>query len=297
MTAVRVELIVAGSCRSVGRLAVAGHGLRPVDFPALVAVIEHPQAGIILFDTGYTDRFARETHPFPQRFYRWLTPLSLEPAATAVAQLRARGVAAGDVEHVVVSHLHADHVAGLLDFPRARISLSDRETPPGWRSRSAWSCVRHAVLPGLLPDDLDARRSDGGPREGSHSSGRPGRSGRGARVETGLPGGLATGLDLLGDGSVLVLDLAGHTPGHRGLFLPATQGPALLLVGDACWSRAAYTDLTLPPAAVQRFMADGAAYRSVIADLAVVHRTRPDVAIVPSHCPESIAAARLALGA
>ncbi|MEI2826430.1 MAG: hypothetical protein V9F04_08445 [Dermatophilaceae bacterium] len=44
-------------------------------------------------------------------------------------------------------------------------------------------------------------------------------------------------------------------------------------------------------------MADGAAYRSVVADLAVVHRTRPDVAIVPSHCPDSIAAARLALGA
>ena len=283
MTAVRVELIVAGSCRSVGGLAVAGQGLRPVDFPALVAVIEHPHAGIVLFDTGYTDRFERETHPFPQRFYRWLTPLSLDPADTVVAQLRARGVAAGDVQHVVVSQLHADHDAGLLDFPRARISLSDRETPPGWRGRSAWSCVRHAVLPGLLPDDLESRRSDSG--------------GGVARVETGLPGGLATGLDLLGDGSVLVLDLAGHTPGHRGLFLPSTQGAPVLLAGDACWSRAAYTDLTLPPAAVQRFMADGAAYRSVIADLAVVHRTRPDVAIVPSHCPESIAAARLALGA
>ncbi|MEI2826429.1 MAG: MBL fold metallo-hydrolase [Dermatophilaceae bacterium] len=135
MTAVRVELIVAGSCRSVGGLAVAGQGLRPIDFPALVAVIEHPRTGIVLFDTGYTDRFDEQTRPFPQRFYRWLTPMRLAPEATVVAQLAARDISADDVEHVVVSHLHADHVAGLRDFPRARITFSNRETPPGWRGR------------------------------------------------------------------------------------------------------------------------------------------------------------------
>ena len=114
-------------------------------------------------------------------------------------------------------------------------------------------------------------------------------------VPTGLPGSLAMGMDICGDGSMLVIDLPGHTPGHQGLYLPRTQGSPVLLVGDACWSRAAYTEIRLPPRPVQRFMAEPTAYRAVIADLAQVHRTLPEVLIVPSHCAPSIAAARAEL--
>lgn len=280
MTEVHVELLIAGSCRAVAGMAVAGEGLGPTDFPALVAVIRHPRVGITLFDTGYSSRFDEATRGFPQRIYRWVTPVQLAPEDTAVAQLRARGVSADEVGHVVISHVHADHVAGLRDFPSARIILSPKELPSGWRDRSSWSQLRHATLPGLFPDDRHLRCAV----ESSV-----------AHVTTGLPGSLAMGMDICGDGSMLVIDLPGHTPGHQGLYLPHTQGPPFLLVGDACWSRAAYTETRLPPKPVQRFMAEPTAYRAVIADLAQVHRTLPEVLIVPSHCAPSIAAARAEL--
>ena len=35
-------------------------------------------------------------------------------------------------------------------------------------------------------------------------------------------------LDVFGDGSVTMLNLPGHTPGHHGLLVPARLGPVLL---------------------------------------------------------------------
>ena len=40
--------------------------------------------------------------------------------------------------------------------------------------------------------------------------------------------------DLFGDGSVVLVDLAGHTPGSVGVLLHTSAGP-VLLAGDAAW--------------------------------------------------------------
>lgn len=277
----RVELLVAGSCAQREALARAGAPWRVIPFPALVALVHHPSAGVLLYDTGYTERFADQTRCWPEAAYRYLTPVTLDPGGTARAQLAERGIGPGDVAQIVVSHAHADHVAGLRDFPQARIVCGGAELAPGWRRSSRLTRLRHAILAGLFPDDFDERRYA--------ASAAP-------RVATGLPGVLGTGADLLGDGSVLALDLPGHTAGQLGLYLPVTQGPPLLLVGDACWHRSAFTEGRLPPRLVQAGMADAAAYRGSIEALAAVHRGRPDVLVVPSHCTESITEARAALG-
>jgi len=57
---------------------------------------------------GYADRFETATTPFPERFYRWLTPVTLKPEEALGVQLAGLGIAAGDVRHVVLSHFHAD---------------------------------------------------------------------------------------------------------------------------------------------------------------------------------------------
>lgn len=278
---VHVELLVAGSCAQREALSRAGGSWRSIAFPALVALVRHPRAGVLLFDTGYTERFGEQTRCWPEAAYRYLTPVTLGPGDTARIQLAERGIGPDDVGHIVVSHAHADHIAGLRDFPSARIVCGAAELPPGWRGRSRLTLLRHAVLPGLLPDDFDERRYA--------ASTAP-------RAATGLPGPLDTGADLFGDGSALAVDLPGHTAGQLGLFLPVTQGPPVLLVGDACWHRTAVTDGQLPPRLVQAGMADPARYRSSVAALAAVHRARPDVQIVPSHCADTIALVREQLG-
>ncbi len=114
-------------------------------------------------------------------------------------------------------------------------------------------------------------------------------------VETGLPG-LAEGYDVVGDGSIVAVPLPGHSPGHLGLWLPSTQGPPVLLVGDACWLRASLTG-DLPPRQVIATMHDPDAYVATIAALGRLAEARPDILLVPSHCESSVAAARAVLDA
>ena len=70
MTRVRLHLLTVGRCRHPEWVTIRGGGLRPIEFPALAALIVHPTIGPILYDTGYADRFETATQPFPERFYR-----------------------------------------------------------------------------------------------------------------------------------------------------------------------------------------------------------------------------------
>ena len=52
---------------------------------------------------------------------------------TALKQLEALGFAAGDVRHIVTTHLDLDHAGGLPDFPAGR---GPRPRARSWRRRS-----------------------------------------------------------------------------------------------------------------------------------------------------------------
>jgi glyoxylase-like metal-dependent hydrolase (beta-lactamase superfamily II) len=46
---------------------------------------------------------------------------------TAVVQLAKLGFRAGDVKHIVISHLDPDHIGGLADFPNATVHVGQEE--------------------------------------------------------------------------------------------------------------------------------------------------------------------------
>jgi glyoxylase-like metal-dependent hydrolase (beta-lactamase superfamily II) len=280
VTALHVTLLVAGHSSQRERLARRGGSWRSVPFPATVALIEHP-TGTVLYDTGYAHRYVDATRPMPERLYSWLIPGVISPGESAVEQLAARGIDASAVSTIVLSHLHADHSSGVLDFPAARIVAAEGpDGTPGQRARgSLWSTTAHGVLPAMLPEDYAQRRVDPATLPS---------------VETGLLG-MGEGYDVMGDGSIVAVPLPGHSPGHLGLWLPATQGPRVLLVGDACWLRAALTG-DLPPQQVIATMHDPDAYVRTITALTRLAAARPDILIVPSHCQETVDAARAVLG-
>lgn len=102
---------------------------------------------LVLVDTGVGNRLSERE----QAIY---TP---ERGDGLVGQLRARGFAPEDVTHVVLSHLHFDHVGGVIDkspdgrvrpiFTNARICLQKSEwdlamSPPDERIAAAY---RHAA--------------------------------------------------------------------------------------------------------------------------------------------------------
>ena len=101
----------------------------------------------ILYVTGYTWRFLDATQRFPQRIYAELTKVSILPEEEAHQQ-----VDPSQVKHLICSHIHADHVGGLRDFPGATCWASEEclaqfDRLPNWRS---WA---RGVLKSLFPDD------------------------------------------------------------------------------------------------------------------------------------------------
>jgi N-acyl homoserine lactone hydrolase len=116
---------------------------------------------------------------------------------TLVAQLAELEVKPEQVEVVGISHYHFDHIGQAAAFPKAKLVIGK--------------------------GDLDAMKA-GGP--GLDPARLAPWIGGGAPVEE-----VTRDLDVFGDGSVVMLDLPGHTPGHHALMVRLASGP-VLLTGD-----------------------------------------------------------------
>lgn len=270
-----LTVLRVGHCTHPECLALRGGGLRSATFPALVGLIRHPDAGALLFDTGYADHFLRATDAFPERLYRWATPVTLPPEECLLPQLARHGIAAHEITGVFASHLHADHIAGLRDLPRARIWCGDAALRFA-RGHGRLARLRKATLLDLLPEDADTRLStiESLPRLASP----PGWTMFG------------DGFDLLGDGSLRAVPLPGHARGHFGLLLRHEDDREVLLAGDATWRIDDARHAHAPSAAARSLSDDWTLQHATLAKLQAVLDTGDDDRVVlPSHCEASYA--------
>lgn len=273
MSEVKVSIFHAGYCQNIEHLAIQGGRWKNIRFPAMFALIEHPGFGPMLFDTGYSFRFFEETRRLPNSLYARMTPVTLREDELAVSQLSERGIRPHDVERVFISHFHADHVAALGDFPAAKYVYMPHAYGPV-RDKHGFGALRHGVIPGLFPADFEEQSETVAlsnlrklPKEF-----RP----------------FTHGVDLLGDGSIMAVELPGHATGQMGLILRAADGGVYFLVGDACWLRGAFEEARLPHPIANLLFSDPEAYKETVFDLAELHQKRPDIRIIPSHCAETI---------
>ncbi|WP_232831404.1 MBL fold metallo-hydrolase [Pseudogemmobacter bohemicus] len=240
-------------------------------FPAGSVLIRHPTLGDILFDTGYGPAFFDATRPFPERLYRWLTPVQQPPDQRLPALLEKHGARPG---LILLSHLHADHVAGLFDIPPA----------PVITSRKAWEHLqegnRLTTLKAGCPERLRQRIQSLHPQFIEDFPVAPDALG------TGLPFPF---YDLAADGSLLAVSLPGHGHGQFGLLLPQTSTGPAFLIADAAWSRQALRDRAPPPDITLRRLGDAGACHATFAALCDLAQQRPDISLWPSHCPEAFA--------
>jgi N-acyl homoserine lactone hydrolase len=113
--------------------------------------------------------------------------------ARIVDQLARIGVRPDQVTMVGISHYHGDHTGQARDFPHARLLMGAA--------------------------DLAAMRAR--PAAGQADL-APWLSGGGQVTE------VQGDLDVFGDGSVVMLNLPGHTPGHHALLVRLGSGPVML---------------------------------------------------------------------
>ncbi len=266
MSEVALTLRWAGSCRHPQGMVLQGASWRPSLFPALFGVLRHPRHGVTLFDTGYGARFQQATKSFPERLHRWLTPITLAPGDSASEQLSRAGIAPESVARIVLSHFHADHIAGARDFPNARF-VASRAAWDAVRNRGAIRSTARGFLPQLLPEDFEARATLLDP----HDFRAPGI------------GEFRTSHDLFGDGSVRLIPLPGHARGQLGL-LAQTARRRRFLVADAAWTTASFRDGRPPHCLAGLIFDDASETRRTLHRLRALCIAEPELDIVPSHC-------------
>ena len=218
-----------------------------IRLPVRWGLLRHPEHGPVLIDTGYTSAVTADPgRSLGLRAYQAALRARLTGTGTMTAVLARAGIAADDVRHVIVTHLHANHVAGLKALPRARFHVAIAAIAQLDRPRR--TLLRHGIFPELLPEDFVARAD---PLE--------------SRRMVAAHEALGDGHDVFGDGAIVAVPLPGHADGHVGLlFRGATP---LLYACDAQWVRDALQDGRHPGPPLSLICADRTAWRETTARL------------------------------
>lgn len=273
MKKVKFDLCQAGYCMHPEIVTIEGGSVKSCQFPSLFGLIRHPQEGLILYDTGYHPRYNSQNKLWPEGLYPKLLPATIENESTALEQIKKSGHHAEDVTAVIISHFHGDHIAGLLDFPKARL-LCLRSAFEAVDQKSKWKNLFNGFLPTLLPLDFKKRVQwieDIG------------------ALKTTPPWGMNfKSYDIFKDESLFSVALDGHKEGQIGLaFDSEGRGPSCL-VADSAWSRRAISEFRPPSRLATLIMKNREVYLNTLSKLHEFSKSRPDVNLVPSHCRETI---------
>lgn len=268
----KVTILHAGYCTCPEHIAIRGGAWTHIRFPAMFALLEHPRHGAMLFDTGYSYRFFDATRKLPYSLYRHATPVTLNESDLAINQLSTLNLRPRDITRVFISHFHADHVAALGDFDHARYVYLPHAFD-SVRFTRGLGAVRRAYLPSLIPSDFDSRA---------------------APVDMTLPMNLPPeyapfthGFDLLGDESILAVELPGHAHGQMGLFVRDEHQP-YFFVADAAWQGRSIRENRPPHPITNLLFPDPKAYRETLSALHSFNQLHPSVKVIPSHCEETL---------
>jgi len=185
-----------------------------ITVPVSAYLLEHPE-GSVLVDTGWHTDI--RTHP--RAHLGWLHHSMyqghLPDGQSVTEQLGALGIEPADLSFVVLSHLHSDHVSGVgLVEDASRIIVSERE----WAARNEFN-----YIPSMFEDvAIEPFAFEDVPY-----------------------GPFGRGLDLYGDGSIVLVYTPGHSTGHVSV-LSKTDPGWVLLAGDVGYAAKSWEKTILP---------------------------------------------------
>lgn len=92
----------------------------------MVCLLVETDKGLILLDTGLgTEDYKNPT--WMTRLFKVITDMPYDPNEAAVNRIRQIGYKPEDIKHIILTHMHFDHISGLPDFPHAKVHVHKRE--------------------------------------------------------------------------------------------------------------------------------------------------------------------------
>lgn len=240
--------------------------------PINVYLIEH-ERGLVLFDTGQDRRSVTDAGYYPGGVagvvYHRLASFAIDPDETLPALLATAGYAATAVTTVIVSHLHQDHMGGVLDVPNAELLVSRVE----WDAAGKFGAEVNGYL-----------------REHIEPAGSRWRQFEFAPTDDPGLAPFTSAYDVFGDGSLVALPTPGHTPGSLSLLIRRAEGDPILLVGDLTFDALQFGPESLPGIGG---LADLRASTTLVQGL---RERLPELGICAAHDPAAAGIFRTAVG-
>ena len=188
----------------------SGSFLETLVLDVLVFAIEHPRKGVILLGTGLSRGVVDGGENYLGAFRTAIGSPTLVEGQDILSQLETAGLAEERVRNIILPDLRFSHTGELENFPKAQVIVSSAEyiaaTEEG---ESALS----------LSDEYDGVRNwqfidfAGAEPLGTFRAHR----------------------DLFGDGSILLIDVAGATPGGLAVLVRLPHAP-VFLCGNLAWT-------------------------------------------------------------
>lgn len=219
--------------------------------PVSCYLIEHPK-GKVLIDTGWHSKYVTEK---PHRFFGLLDKVSTPIIAIGQSideRLKNLGLQPNDLDYIVLSHLDFDHTSGLELVKDAKcISVSDAEIKDGNKYffryvKNNWNFANITSF---------------------------------SFVNSGI-GPVGKSYDLLGDGTILLVNTPGHSPGHTSVIVKSNE-KFIVIAGDCVYTHSSWTKKLLPGFTVSKKQA-----RKSVEWISELSQNKNCIAILANHDPE-----------
>jgi glyoxylase-like metal-dependent hydrolase (beta-lactamase superfamily II) len=264
------ELFASGYCVQNGKIINPKSEMKLRRFYAVWALIKHPVLGNVLFDCGYNELFKKETWSFPEILYRLSTPVFIQEPKTAKNILIARGIRPEDINYIIVSHFHGDHICALKDFPNAQF-ICNQSSLEECRKLSRFRAVKKGIVKKLLPDNFESRvliLQDISTSYVDDASG-------------------LTCFRFFNQEVFELVELPGHARGMLGIKVTLPD-KKIIYATDAAWSKDAFNKGILPMSIVVFFFDSWSKYKNTFAALKKYKTNHPDYTLLFTHCPETL---------
>ena len=248
-----ITAIMTGKMFSKAGLAYRGGDLREERELAMgVILIKHP-GGNLVVDAGFGSEVGAHFATTPELMQR---TSKYQAGTTVVEQLPQAGLGISDLQAVILTHAHWDHVSGLADLPGVPVWVTSAE--------------------------LDFVNSDS-----EHTA-----LARAIGVETyqtysfndGAYLGFNSSYDVYGDGAVVIVPASGHTPGSVIVFVNLPSKQRYAFIGDLAWQSEG-VDIPAEKPWLPRVLVgeDREPVQQLLVRMHHLQKLMPELTVVPAH--------------